>query len=364
VASNFATITLHVLAPDTDGDGVLDPDEDCSDFPGTPSQKASQASLLTNDGQQRIIVSARTPGGDPLSLSDVQAIPNPHPSDTPAGVSFPIGFLTFAVNLPAPGQAAIVSLTHPLPLYSLSVSVYYKYGPEPGNPVPHWYNFAYDPATQTGAVITEGILGSEITLHFVDGQRGDDDLTANGVIVDPGAAAHVPGPPVAAVQINDGSPQRSRISRLVLTFDDVVALEPGALRLHRGQTRVKLNVVTDILGDHTVATLTFPRKQALQPLQGGKYTLTIRGMRVESQYGFRLDADGDGQEGGNARIQFRSRFGDANGDGKLDTVDRDLFLAALGSSEGDPEYLWYFDRNGDGLIDNKDPTRALRRLIH
>jgi hypothetical protein len=84
-------------------------------------------------------------------------------------------------------------------------------------------------------------------------------------------------------------------------------------------------------------------------------------MRVESQYGFKMD--GDGQEGGKARILFRGRFGDGNGDGKLDTVDRDLFLAALGSSEGDPEYLWYFDRNGDGVIDNKDPTRALRRLI-
>ena len=28
-----------------------------------------------------------------------------------------------------------------------------------------------------------------IILHFVDGQRGDDDLTANGQIVDPGGPA-------------------------------------------------------------------------------------------------------------------------------------------------------------------------------
>ena len=31
-----------------------------------------------------------------------------------------------------------------------------------------------------------------ITLHFVDGQRGDGDLTANGVIADPGAPAFDP----------------------------------------------------------------------------------------------------------------------------------------------------------------------------
>jgi hypothetical protein len=36
--------------------------------------------------------------------------------------------------------------------------------------------------TQTGAEIN----GNVITLHFVDGLRGDDDLTANGVIVDVG----------------------------------------------------------------------------------------------------------------------------------------------------------------------------------
>jgi hypothetical protein len=35
----------------------------------------------------------------------------------------------------------------------------------------------------TGAVIN----GNEITLHLVDGKRGDHDLTANGEIVEPGA---------------------------------------------------------------------------------------------------------------------------------------------------------------------------------
>jgi hypothetical protein len=28
-----------------------------------------------------------------------------------------------------------------------------------------------------------------VTLHFIDGQRGDNDLLANGIIIDPGAAA-------------------------------------------------------------------------------------------------------------------------------------------------------------------------------
>lgn len=45
---------------------------------------------------------------------------------------------------------------------------------------PHWYEFMYD--GQTGAVIA----GNVITLHFVDGLRGDDDLKADGIIIDQG----------------------------------------------------------------------------------------------------------------------------------------------------------------------------------
>ncbi|MCR4345630.1 MAG: peptidylprolyl isomerase [Sulfuricaulis sp.] len=52
---------------------------------------------------------------------------------------------------------------------------YYAYGATPDNPTPHWYDFAFDGTT--GAEI----LGDKILLHFVDGQRGDEDLTANSI---------------------------------------------------------------------------------------------------------------------------------------------------------------------------------------
>jgi hypothetical protein len=57
---------------------------------------------------------------------------------------------------------------------------YRKYGPTPDNPTPHWYDFMYDGTT--GAVIS----GYAITLYFVDGQRGDDDISDNGQILDQG----------------------------------------------------------------------------------------------------------------------------------------------------------------------------------
>ena len=40
----------------------------------------------------------------------------------------------------------------------------------------------YESSTQTGAEID----GNKITLYFIDGQRGDDDITADGIIIDQG----------------------------------------------------------------------------------------------------------------------------------------------------------------------------------
>jgi cyclophilin family peptidyl-prolyl cis-trans isomerase len=60
---------------------------------------------------------------------------------------------------------------------------YYAYGPTQATPTPHWYDFSFDPATNTGAVITP----TNIELHIVDGGRGDDDLQENGSITHTGA---------------------------------------------------------------------------------------------------------------------------------------------------------------------------------
>lgn len=63
-----------------------------------------------------------------------------------------------------------------------NINTYWKYGSTPTNANPHWYEFMYESSTQTGAQIN----GNKITLHFIDGQRGDDDITANGIIIDQG----------------------------------------------------------------------------------------------------------------------------------------------------------------------------------
>ncbi len=66
-----------------------------------------------------------------------------------------------------------------LPTKGTTVDTYYPSGKTPDNAIPHWYEFLFDGTT--GAEINENI----ITLHFVDGIRGDNDTTANGIIIDP-----------------------------------------------------------------------------------------------------------------------------------------------------------------------------------
>ena len=63
---------------------------------------------------------------------------------------------------------------------------YWKYGATTSISTPHWYEFDFDGAT--GIFIDV----NKVTLHFVDGQRGDDDLTANGQIVDVGGPVFAP----------------------------------------------------------------------------------------------------------------------------------------------------------------------------
>src|SRR5262249_6084064 len=145
---------------------------------------------LIGHGDQVTLIS---PAGTTL---DSAHLIDPDPTGgLPAGApprAFPGGFFSFQGGGPARGPHTPL----PLGLYpppGAARSPYLKFRrparDSRGDPVtPQWYAFSpYDPITDTGAEIH----GNEIILHFVDGRRGDDDLTANGVIVDPGGPAFV-----------------------------------------------------------------------------------------------------------------------------------------------------------------------------
>jgi uncharacterized repeat protein (TIGR01451 family) len=183
-ANNTAVQDTRVYtAADPDSDGVSSTQESGpsgtnplydGNNDGTADRlQANVTSLPTATGSYYVTLASP----DGTSLSNVQAGGSPSPGNSPPGVDFPYGFFEFAVNGLTPGGATTVTLYLPA---GAAPNTYYKYGATPGNTAPHWYEFMYD--GQTGAVI----VGNVITLHFVDGLRGDDDLTANGIIVDQG----------------------------------------------------------------------------------------------------------------------------------------------------------------------------------
>jgi cyclophilin family peptidyl-prolyl cis-trans isomerase len=172
-----------------DEDGVSDAIEDAAPNGGDGNDD------LTMDSLQGHVVSFTDLHGDYVTVET-----NSAGSLTGA----PVKLLNGNAPLPAVGSAAVLTghnLAHGFFSFEMCAetgtatvilpegekpSSYFMFGPTPNNPEPHYYEFRFDPATGTGAVIN----GNVITLHFVDGERGDSDLDGtNGVISDPGGPA-------------------------------------------------------------------------------------------------------------------------------------------------------------------------------
>ncbi len=162
-------------------------DDDTPDDGGDPpdNQPTNVVELNTYDNRHQITLAS--PAG--TTIRDYRALDNPDSDQSPERIDFPYGFFEFALDGVQPGAATTVTVDLP---EGESQDTYYKYGPTADNPSNHWYEFLYD--GRTGAEIN----GNQITLHFVDGQRGDDDLAANGIITDIG------GPGVTVVSPETG----------------------------------------------------------------------------------------------------------------------------------------------------------------
>ena len=110
--------------------------------------------------------------------------PKSPPEALPAGYSFPYGLFDFVLTGGEAGSSATVTVTYPAALPA--GTVFWKYGPTADNTNPHWYSLP-------SAVIA----GNQITFTIQDGGLGDDDLAANGTIVDQGG----PGVPITSVPL-------------------------------------------------------------------------------------------------------------------------------------------------------------------
>ena len=120
-----------------------------------------------------------TGGGASCSLVNPQFIPVA-PLVPPPGVSFPFGLFDFNAAGCTIGGTITIQI-----VYSQALPAgtqYWKYGPTPGQLAPHWYQMP-------GA----NVSGNTVTFSITDGGIGDDDVTANGTIVDQGGPGTPPG---------------------------------------------------------------------------------------------------------------------------------------------------------------------------
>ena len=147
-----------------------------------------------------------TGGGTGCGYATSQYIPlaghasSPPVGTPPAGVSFPHGLFDFTISGCGVGATLTFTITYQQALPP--GTVYWKYGPTAGNISPHWY--------QLPAVIAANIA----TFSITDGGLGDDDLAANGAIVDQGG----PG-------VNDGAASIPTLSEwALLTLAGLIAL--------------------------------------------------------------------------------------------------------------------------------------------
>ena len=168
---------------DTDTDNVINEVEDGApnggdgNNDGVLDRHQTHVASLPNQVDNSYVTVA-SPSGS--VLKNVSSGSSPSANNQPANYQFPLGFLAFTVQGLALGESTTVTLFNAA---GVTPDTYYKYGPTPDNPTAHWYEFLFNGTT--GAEIQS----DRIVLHFVDGQRGDEDLVANGNIVDPGGLA-------------------------------------------------------------------------------------------------------------------------------------------------------------------------------
>ena len=159
---------------DGNGDGI--PDRDQENVTTTTSTFGSVVTFATDTGAKLEIA------GPPIYV-DAQSMLAAFSPPSGSRVLFNEGLYRLKIN-GAIGAGRIVTVFHGTPSQATH---YYVYGPTSDNPAPHWYDFMYDGTSGTGAEI----LGDKIILHFVDGQRGDDDLAVNGSVTSTGGPATV-----------------------------------------------------------------------------------------------------------------------------------------------------------------------------
>jgi hypothetical protein len=159
-------------------------------------------------------------------------------------------------------------------------------------------------------------------------------------------------------RINDGSPQRSKVTSMTYTFNTAIDhFDSGAFDLKLGTVTANVAInVANPSNDKKTFVLTFSGAGTeYGSLIDGRYTMTLHADRVHDIFGQTLT-------GGDSVQNFYRLFGDADGNGYVSTDELALFRSVLNKKSTDAAYLAYFDFDGDGTITTADYAQFSKRL--
>lgn len=201
--------------------------------------------------------------------------------------------------------------------------------------------------------------GLEATGLAPDGEVEDYRV----VIVDP--------PAIESVVVGDGTPGRSMVSSLTVTFDREVDDPVAAFSITNRDTGTGIDnlIVNSMVDDgKTVSVITFAtgpsvvtRSNGLHSLEDGNYELKITAGEIHSVDGGTLSSDY--RFGASAADAFFRFFGDSDGDGDIDGQDFGRFGLAFLKGIGDAGFNPALDYDGDGDVDGQDYGHFGRRLL-
>jgi uncharacterized repeat protein (TIGR01451 family) len=295
-----------------------------------------------------IVYSLTVTNDTPFAESNVTLTDN-----LPAGTTFEWASSAWNYSAPAVGKGGTVTAwTNSMPAYSAAGLI--LIAKVDSNFVP------------ASASLTDTATVGPIT--------GDSNSSNNSITLNTGLVYGV-----AAVQVNDGSAQRSEVRSISVTFSGPVTFAGGnaaaAFQLLHEQTgnNVALSATTstDSLG-RTVVTLGFSGGETdpvsglnggIASLADGRYQLTVLAANVIGPYGIPLAGNGTDAGSnyvspadtyqGNGLHLYRL-FGDVNGDGVDDATDVGLLKSTFNRNNTDPLYLWYLDADNSGSVDASD----------
>ncbi|MCA9210224.1 MAG: VCBS domain-containing protein [Planctomycetales bacterium] len=202
------TVTVG-LVDDLDLDGVLDTVEDAAPNGGDMNNDG------TPDRQQPHVISLPTAEGDEYwnavttegsIFQQVSVIPSPSPSGGAASAQFPLGLLSYQLNMVDYPESATVSISHS---GSANLNTYYQYDMAQGEP---WQRF------MSGTGVGASVFADHMAVLIKDGAPIDQDGATDGVVQIVSAPGFVDNPwrnPVRREDVNNDS-QVSPIDALLV----------------------------------------------------------------------------------------------------------------------------------------------------